>query len=53
MIAAIHEREASQSWNKQLAQGDPLNQVSTNVPRGMGPFNTWEEGAIAALQLIN
>ncbi len=50
MIAGIHEREASQSWNKQLAQGDPLNQVSTNVPRGMGPFNTWEEGAIAALQ---
>lgn len=50
MIAGIHEREASQSWNKQLAQGDPLNQVSTNVPRGMGPFNTWEEGAIAALK---
>jgi lysozyme family protein/peptidoglycan hydrolase-like protein with peptidoglycan-binding domain len=50
MIAAIHEREASQSWNKQLAQGDPLNQVSTNVPRGMGPFSTWEEGAIAALK---
>jgi len=41
---------ASQSWNKQLAQGDPLNQVSTNVPRGMGPFSTWEEGAIAALK---
>ena len=25
LIAAIHEREASQGWDKQLAQGDPLN----------------------------
>jgi lysozyme family protein/peptidoglycan hydrolase-like protein with peptidoglycan-binding domain len=50
VIAAIHEREASQDWNTQLAQGDPLNQVSTHVPAGMGPFKTWEEGAIAALK---
>jgi lysozyme family protein/peptidoglycan hydrolase-like protein with peptidoglycan-binding domain len=50
VIAAIHEREASQDWNSQLAQGDPLNQVSTHVPKGMGPFKTWEEGAIAALK---
>ena len=45
MIAGIHEREASQDWNTQLAQGDPLHKVSTNEPRGMGPFDTWEEGA--------
>ena len=32
LIAAIHEREASQGWDKQLAQGDPLNQVSRNEP---------------------
>src|SRR5262249_43825600 len=41
------EREASQDWNTQLAQGDPLNQVSTHEPKRMGPFKTWEEGAIA------
>src|SRR5262245_4146660 len=50
LIAAIHQREASQNFNTQLAQGDPLNQVSTHVPKGMGPFSTWEEGAIAALK---
>ena len=50
LIAGIHEREASQDWNTQLAQGDPLHKVSTNEPRGMGPFDTWEEGAIAALK---
>jgi hypothetical protein len=50
MIAVIHEREASQNWNTQLAQGDPLHRVSTHVPRGMGPFATWEAGAVAALK---
>jgi len=50
MIAVIHEREASQNWNTQLAQGDPLHRVSTHVPRGMGPFASWEAGAVAALK---
>ncbi|VIO77397.1 hypothetical protein [Bradyrhizobium ivorense] len=48
-IAVAHEREASQNWNTQLGQGDPLNQVSTHVPRGRGPFKTWEDGAYDAL----
>lgn len=38
VIAVIHEREASQSFDSQLGQGNPLNQVSRNVPRGMGPY---------------
>jgi lysozyme family protein/peptidoglycan hydrolase-like protein with peptidoglycan-binding domain len=50
MIAAIHQREASQNWDTQLAQGDPLHKVSTHVPKGMGPFDTWEDGAVAALK---
>jgi lysozyme family protein len=49
MIAVAHEREASQNWNTQLAQGDPLHRKSTHVPRGMGPYDTWEEGALAAV----
>jgi len=48
-IAVVHEREASQNWNTQLGQGDPLNHVSVHVPAGRGPFETWEEGAIDAL----
>lgn len=53
VIAVIHEREASQSWNTQLAQGDPLNRVSTHVPRGQGPYtgpDAWERAAIIALE---
>lgn len=48
-IAVVHEREASQNWNTQLGQGDPLNRKSTHVPKGRGPFNTWEDGAVDAL----
>jgi lysozyme family protein len=49
VIAVIHEREASQNWNTQLGQGDPLNKKSTHVPKGRGPFATWEDGAVDAL----
>lgn len=51
-IAVIHEREASQKWNTQLGQGDPLDKVSTHVPKGRGPFtgpDAWEKGAVDAL----
>jgi lysozyme family protein len=48
-IAVTHEREASQNWNTQLGQGDPLNRVSVHVPAGRGPFRTWEDGAVDAL----
>lgn len=48
-IAVVHEREASQNWNTQLGQGDPLNKKSTHVPKGRGPFATWEDGAVDAL----
>ncbi len=49
VIAVIHEREASQNWNSQLGQGDPLHSVSVHVPAGRGPFSTWEDGAVDAL----
>ncbi|MGY3616619.1 hypothetical protein [Bradyrhizobium sp. USDA 10063] len=38
VIAVIHQRESSQRWDRQLAQGDPLHQVSIHVPKGRGPF---------------
>lgn len=51
VIAVIHERESSQSWLASLAQGDPFNQVSIHVPKGRGPFQSWEEAAIDALDV--
>lgn len=48
-IAVAHERESSQSWTASLAQGDPWNRVSIHVPRGRGPFPSWQAAAIDAL----
>lgn len=48
-VAVIHERESSQSWAASLAQGDPWNRESIHVPRGRGPFKSWEEAADDAL----
>ena len=49
IVAVIHEREASQSWAANLAQGDPWDRVSIHVPRGQGPFASWEAAAMNAL----
>src|SRR5688572_12086151 len=49
VIAVIHQRESSQNFARSLAQGDPWDRVSTHVPKGRGPFNSWEEAAIDAL----
>lgn len=48
-IAVIHERECSQDWTGSLAQGDPWDRVSVHVPAGRGPFKSWEEAAVDAL----
>ena len=48
-IALWHMRESDNDFRTQLAQGDPLSRKSTNVPRGRGPFSTWEDGAYDAL----
>lgn len=47
--ACAHYRESNLNFSRQLAQGDPLSQVSRNVPKGRGPFSTFEAGAYDAL----
>lgn len=49
IVAVIHEREASQSWWANLAQGDRWDRVSIHVPKGQGPFHNWEDAACNAL----
>jgi lysozyme family protein len=51
VIAVIHERESSQSWQASLAQGDRWDHISSHVPRGRGPFKSWEEAAEDALMV--
>jgi lysozyme family protein len=51
VIAAIHYRESNLNFSKNLHNGQPLNMVTTWVPKGRGPFHSWEESAIDALGL--
>ncbi len=48
VIAVLHERESGANFNRQLAQGDPLNRRSTNEPIS-GPFATFAASAEWAL----
>lgn len=49
VIGVIHYRESSLNFNTYLGNGEPLNRVTRLVPKGRGPFSSWEEGAIDAL----
>jgi lysozyme family protein len=49
-IAVIHYREASQSWSGCLHNGDPWNKRTVHVPVGRGPWKSWEDAAVDALQ---
>lgn len=48
-IAVVHQRESSQNWNTYLGNGQALSKKTTIVPKGRGPFKSWEEGAEDAL----
>lgn len=48
-VGITHYRESNLNLNTQLGQGDPLHSVSVHVPRGRGPFKTFEDGAYDAL----
>lgn len=56
MIACIHKRESDAQdkfgnplFTSYLGNGQPLNRRTTIVPKGRGPFPTFEAGAIDAL----
>lgn len=49
VVAVIHQREASQSWSANLANGDPWSRPTIHVPAHRGPFPSWESAAEDAL----
>lgn len=51
LIAVIHEMECSLDFTKYLGNGQSIHIKTTIVPKGRGPFETWEEGAIDAIDL--
>jgi lysozyme family protein len=51
LIAVLHRRESDANFNTYLGNGEPLNRVTRLVPKGRGPFKSFEDGAIDALQI--
>ena len=51
VVGAIHAMESGFDFDTYLGNGEPLNTVTTQVPKGHGPFETWEAGARDALEL--
>ena len=49
VIAALHNRESDADFKTYLGNGEPLSRTTRLVPRGRGPFASWEAGAIDAL----
>jgi lysozyme family protein len=59
-VAVIAMRESDANFKCQLGQGDPLNEVSRHVPKGMGPYldhpsdgpghDAWHRCAVDTLQ---
>jgi lysozyme family protein len=51
VVAALHNRESGADFNTYLGNGEPLTRRTVLVPKGRGPFASWEEGAIDGLLL--
>jgi lysozyme family protein len=48
----IAERESGDNPQDGLAQGDPWDKVSIHAPRGLGPYASRLDAAVAALKLV-
>jgi lysozyme family protein len=51
VIAALHRRESDCDWDTYLGNGQSLHKKTTLVPKGRGPWSTFEAGAIDALNV--
>jgi lysozyme family protein len=50
-IGPIDSREESFNHKGYLGNGDHWNKKSVHVPRGRGPFKSWQEGAIDSIHI--
>jgi lysozyme family protein len=51
-VALTHYRESSLNFSKNLCNGQPLNMRTTIVPKGRGPYASFEDSAVDALVTI-
>lgn len=54
IIAVLHQREASANFSGVLHNGERIigtSKLTSLIPKGRGPFSTWEESAVDALTM--
>lgn len=53
IIPALQYRENSKNYpdfSKNMVNGEPINRITTLVPKGLGPWGTWELACVAAFK---
>lgn len=53
VVAVIHCRESNFSFKGCMHNGDPLPGPTTRVPKGRGPFESWEDSCVDAFKIDN
>ena len=53
IIAALHANECAFDLNRQILNGEKWNKKTRKVPKNLGPFESWIESAVFALNYIN
>lgn len=51
LTGSLNIMEGGGGFDKYLGNGQRISQVTTIVPKGRGPFATWEDGAMDALKI--
>jgi lysozyme family protein len=51
VVGCLHMRESNGDFDTYLGNGQPLDMVTTIVPKGRGPFDSFLDGAIDAITL--
>jgi len=51
VVGCLHMRESNGDFKTYLGNGQPLNRVTTIVPKGRGPWGSFEDGAEDALEI--
>lgn len=50
-VAVLHRRESDANFDTYLGNGQSLHHVTTIVPKGRGPFQSFYDGALDALRI--
>jgi lysozyme family protein len=52
VVGCMHMRESNCDFNTYLGNGEPLNRRTRLVPKGRGPFSSFDDGAYDALVTV-